>query len=87
MLISVAVKVLPFGRLVETLQEFISFEAYFDVGKPSGFPKRVMDITRAREWLGYTPSTSLRQGLEQTWNWFQNNREEFLQRHNYFKQT
>jgi GDP-L-fucose synthase len=46
-----------------------------------------MDITRAREWLGYNPSTSLRDGLKQTWDWFMDNREEFLQRHNYFKQA
>ena len=64
-------------ELVETLQQFIPFEAYFDASKPSGFPRRVMDISRAREWLGYNPSTSLRQGLEQTWNWFQSNRTEF----------
>ncbi|HEU0118528.1 MAG TPA: NAD(P)-dependent oxidoreductase [Alphaproteobacteria bacterium] len=74
-------------ELVETLQEFIPFEAHFDATKPSGFPRRVMDITRAREWLEYNPATTLRQGLEQTWNWFQGNREEFLQRHNYFKQA
>jgi GDP-L-fucose synthase len=73
-------------QLVETLQEFIPFEAHFDVTKSSGFPRRVMDITRAREWLGYTPATALRQGLEQTWNWFQYNRDEFLCRHNYFTQ-
>jgi len=74
-------------ELVQTLQQFIPFEAHFDAAKPSGFPRRVMDITRARDWLGYNPSTSLRQGLEQTWNWFQKNREEFRQRHNYFKQA
>jgi len=74
-------------ELVETLQSFIPFTAHFDATKPSGFPRRVMDISRAKEWLGYTHTTSLRQGLEQTWNWFQANREEFLQRHNYFKQA
>ena len=74
-------------ELVETLQEFIDFDAAFDATKPSGFPRRVMDITRAHDWLGYAPSTSLRQGLQQTWAWFQENRQEFLQRHNYFKQA
>ena len=74
-------------ELVETLQQFITFEAHFDATKPSGFPRRVMDITRARDWLGYAPATTLRQGLEQTWSWFQENREEFHQRHNYFKQA
>jgi GDP-L-fucose synthase len=74
-------------ELVETLQEFIEFEAEFDHGKPSGFPRRVMDISRAREWLDYEPKTSLREGLELTWNWFINNEDEYLHRHNYFVST
>ena len=71
-------------ELVETLREFIDFEYEFDVTKPSGFPRRVMDISRAREWIHYDPKTSLRQGLEETWNWFNNNQEEYLKKQNYF---
>jgi GDP-L-fucose synthase len=72
-------------ELVDTLNEFIDFEYEFDATKPAGFPRRVMDISRAREWIGYAPSTSLRQGLEETWNWFLNNKKEYLQKLNYFK--
>ncbi len=71
-------------ELVETLKEFIDFEYEFDVTKPSGFPRRVMDISRAREWVHYDPKTSLRQGLEETWNWFKNNQDEYLKKQNYF---
>jgi len=71
-------------ELVETLKEFIDFEYEFDVSKPSGFPRRVMDISRAREWINYNPNTSLRQGLEETWNWFRQNQDEYLKRKNYF---
>ena len=71
-------------ELVETLREFIDFEYEFDVSKPSGFPRRVMDISRAREWIHYDPKTSLRQGLEETWNWFKNNQEEYIKKKNYF---
>jgi GDP-L-fucose synthase len=71
-------------ELVETLASFIDFKYEFDTTKPSGFPRRVMDITRARKWLGYNPSTTLRQGLTQTWNWFRAHRDEYLRRHNYF---
>ena len=71
-------------QLVETLNEFIDFEYEFDTSKPSGFPKRVMDISRAKEWINYNPQTSLRDGLELTWNWFMNNRNEYLKRQNYF---
>jgi GDP-L-fucose synthase len=71
-------------QLVDTLKEFIDFEYEFDPSKPSGFPKRVMDISRAKEWINYNPKTSLREGLELTWNWFMNNRDEYLKRQNYF---
>jgi GDP-L-fucose synthase len=72
------------SELVSTLQEFIPFEAEFDATKPSGFPKRVMDISRAKEWLGHSPKTSLREGLEKTWNWFIENEHEYLLKKNYF---
>lgn len=74
-------------QLVETLQEFIDFDVKFDSSLPSGFPKRVMDISRAREWLGYEPRTALRAGLEKTWNWFLENGEEHLKRKNYFSES
>ena len=44
-------------ELVETLHGFLAFNYRFDVTKPSGFPKRVMDISRAREFIDYSPST------------------------------
>jgi GDP-L-fucose synthase len=72
-------------QLVETLREFLDFNYEFDATKPAGFPRRVMDISRAREWIHYEPQTSLRQGLEETWNWFQQNQDEYLRKQNYFK--
>lgn len=71
-------------ELVETLSAFIPFEYAFDPSKPSGFPRRVMDISRAREWIGYDPTTSLREGLEKTWAWYLAHRDEYRARHNYF---
>lgn len=70
--------------LVETMREFIEFEYEFDVLKPNGFPKRVMDISRAKEWIEYDPTTSLRSGLELTWKWFIENKQEYLKKVNYF---
>ena len=72
-------------ELVETLKEIVDFEYEFDTSKPNGFPKRVMDITKARETIGYEPKTTLKDGLQATWDWFMDNREEFLLRKNYFK--
>lgn len=74
-------------ELVETLQSFLDFEFDFDTSKPSGFPKRVMDISRAREWIGYNPSTDLKTGLQETWNWFMGHKDEHLKKKNYFREA
>ena len=73
-------------ELVLALKGVVDFEYEFDITKPSGFPKRVMDITRAREFLNYNPSTSLHDGLSKTWKWFNENQEEFNLKQNYFKE-
>jgi GDP-L-fucose synthase len=72
-------------ELVETLHSFLDFNYEFDTSKPSGFPKRVMDISLAREMIGYNPSTSLLEGLKKTWEWYVNNQDEYLSKKNYFK--
>ena len=72
-------------ELVETLHSFIDFNYVFDAGKPSGFPRRVMDISLAQKLIGYNPSTSLLDGLKQTWDWFVSNHDEYLRRKNYFE--
>jgi len=73
-------------ELVETLHSFIDFNYKFDATKPSGFPKRVMDISLARKLIHYNPTTSLRDGLKQTWDWFVKNQDEYLNKANYFKE-
>ena len=42
--------------------------------KPDGQPRRCLDTTRAREKFGFESSTSLREGLLQTVQWYQKNR-------------
>ena len=71
-------------QLVETLAEVISFNYKFDTSKPSGYSKRVMDISLAKEKLGYNPSITLKDGLQETWNWFKNHSKEFELKNNYF---
>ena len=73
-------------ELVEALNSFIPFNYEFDTTKSSGFPRRVMDISLAREMISYNPTTSLREGLEKTWNWFSGHQDEYLKRKNYFKE-
>lgn len=71
-------------QLVETLNEFLDFNYAFDTNKPSGFPKRVMDIAIAQEIIDYHPSTTLRDGLERTWQWYITSDDEYLLKKNYF---
>lgn len=72
-------------QLVETINSFINFNYKFDTKKNSGFPKRVMDIKNARKIIKYNPQTSLKVGLQKTWNWYIENSKEYLKRQNYLK--
>ncbi len=74
-------------ELVETLRKFIDFNYQFDTSKSSGFPRRVMDISLAKKLIDYNPTTTLLDGLKETWNWFSNNRDEYLKRKNYFAES
>lgn len=74
-------------ELVETLRSFLDFNYEFDTSKPAGFPKRVMDITLARDCIHYNPMTTLADGLKETWEWFIHNKDEYLRKKNYFKES
>ena len=71
-------------ELVEALHSFLDFNYEFDTSKPSGFPRRVKDISMAEKMICYNPSTSLVDGLKETWEWFVNNADEYKNRKNYF---
>jgi GDP-L-fucose synthase len=73
-------------ELVETLSNFLDFKYEFDSTKSSGWPKRLMDISLAKEMIRYNPSTSLEEGLKETWEWFLENNDEYLYKKNYFKE-
>ena len=42
----------------------------FNPEHPDGQPRRCLDVTRARDQLGFTASTSLEEGLERTVAWY-----------------
>ncbi len=71
-------------ELIETLQSFLGFRFEFDKSKPTGYPKRVMDISLARGTLGYEPATSLLDGLKNTWEWYIHHQDEYMKKKNYF---
>ena len=49
-------------------------EIRWNAEKPDGQPRRCLDTTRAREEFGFESSTSLREGLLQTVQWYRKNR-------------
>lgn len=71
-------------ELVETLHSFLDFEYRFDITKPSGYPKRVMDTSLAKKLIHFNPTTSLLDGLKETWGWYINNQNEYMRKKNYF---
>ncbi len=73
-------------ELVKTLSSFLNFNYRFDTTKPSGFPRRIMDISLARKLIHYNPTTSLLEGLKETWNWYVKNQDEYSKKKNYFKE-
>jgi GDP-L-fucose synthase len=46
----------------------------WDTSKPNGQPRRGLDVTRARERLGWTAHTSFEEGLTKTIQWWRENR-------------
>jgi GDP-L-fucose synthase len=72
-------------ELVETLASFLNFNYVFDTTKPSGWPKRVMDNTLSKKLIDYNPTTSLLDGLKETWEWFRANKDEHLKKKSYFR--
>ena len=70
-------KAVTIKELVETLSNFLDFKYEFDSTKSSGWPKRLMDISLAKEMIRYNPSTSLEEGLKETWEWFLENNDEY----------
>jgi GDP-L-fucose synthase len=59
-------------QLIELIAELTGFkgEVRWDASKPDGQPRRALDTTRAREWLGFTAGTSFAEGLRRTVAWY-----------------
>ena len=67
-------------ELAKTLAEVVGFngELAFDSSKPDGTPRKLLDVRRLNA-LGWQAGTMLRQGLEQTYEWFLAHQDNFRQ--------
>jgi len=63
--------------LAYLIKEVIGFEGelVFDITKPDGMPRKLLDISRISE-LGWKPKIDLKEGLEKTYKYFCNNQTE-----------
>jgi GDP-L-fucose synthase len=60
-------------ELVELIVELTGFrgEMRWDASRPDGQPRRVLDTSRARQRLGFEATTSFREGLRATIEWYE----------------
>jgi GDP-L-fucose synthase len=65
-------------ELTEMIANVVGFdgEIQWDIFKPDGSPKKLMDVTRLN-LLGWEATISLENGLVDTYQWFLNNQNEF----------
>jgi GDP-L-fucose synthase len=58
-------------ELAEIVSEVVGFkgELIFDPSKPDGTPRKLLDTSCLKK-LGWTPRVSLRDGIEQTYQWY-----------------
>ncbi len=58
--------------LAEKIAALCGFDGdiLWDAGKPDGQPRRCLDVSRAREQIGFTAQTSLDEGLRRTIDWY-----------------
>ena len=65
---------LTIEELARLIQEVVGFEGTlaFDSSKPDGTPRKLLDISKLKG-LGWSPKTSLREGLLKTYEWFLEN--------------
>jgi len=55
-------------------------EIVWDTSRPNGQPRRMLDVTRAKEWFGFEARTTLEDGIAKTIAWYEENRERIVKR-------
>jgi nucleoside-diphosphate-sugar epimerase len=64
-------------ELIETLIEVTDYKGSFswDLSRPDGQIRRLFDVSKAEKDLGFRATTTLREGLAITVDWYRANRE------------
>ena len=65
-------KDITIGELAALIKEIVGFEGEIrkDLSKPDGTPQKLLDITKLSSF-GWKAKTSLKDGIEQTYEWYQ----------------
>ena len=66
-------------ELTHLIQKVVGYQGdvVFDSSKPDGTYRKKMDNTQLSN-IGFTPKTSLEQGLQQTYAWYLENKQKFV---------
>jgi len=61
--------------LVEKIRGLVGYtgEIIWDTTKPDGQPRRMLDVSRAKDKFGYSSTTNFDEGLKETIAWYQKN--------------
>lgn len=64
-------------ELVEFIADLTGFEGDIDwnILKPDDQPRRKLVTSRTKEWIGWDASTASRDGLRETIEWYEDNRD------------
>ncbi len=65
-------------QLADKIKTLTDYEGgiHWDSSKPNGQPRRMLDVTRAKQRFGFSAPTALDDGLVQTIAWYRANRDE-----------
>jgi GDP-L-fucose synthase len=69
-------------ELGERIQQAVGYsgQVEWDATRPNGQPRRMLDVSRARERIGFEARTQLADGLARTIAWYREHRQEILSR-------
>ncbi|MEK7574333.1 MAG: NAD-dependent epimerase/dehydratase family protein [Patescibacteria group bacterium] len=62
-------------------------EVVWDISKPSGDKKRLLDTSRAKTLLGFEPKISIEEGIKEVMNWYLENKNIADKRYNVFTEN